>query len=101
MLDSIVKFSLRYRGIVVALACALIGYGIFAAYQANYGIFPEFAPPQVVIQTEAPGLSPEQVEALVTQLVENAVNGVSGVQSLRSGSVQGLSVVTVTFQSGG
>ncbi len=60
-------------------------------------MFPEFAPPQVAIQTEAPGLAPEQVELLVTQPVENAVNGVPGVASLRSQSIQGLSIVTVTF----
>ncbi|MGN6368957.1 MAG: efflux RND transporter permease subunit [Phycisphaerae bacterium] len=98
MLNAIVRFSLRFRGIIVALACALIIYGFYAAYQSKYDIFPEFAPPQVTIQTEAAGLSPEQVEALVTTPVENAVAGVSDVDSLRSASIQGLSVLTVTFR---
>jgi len=65
-----------------------------------YDVFPEFAPPEVSIQTEAPGLSPEQVEVLVTQPIENAINGVSGIESLRSRSIQGLSVIVVVFRSG-
>ncbi len=98
MLQAIVRFSLRFRGIVIALACALFGYGIYSLTQARYDVFPEFAPPQVVIQTEAPGLAPEQVEALVTQPIENAIVGVPGIESLRSGSIQGLSVITVIFR---
>jgi CzcA family heavy metal efflux pump len=98
MLNHIVHLSLRFRGIVIALAVALIGYGIYAFLQADYDVFPEFAPPQVVVQVEAPGLSPEQVETLVTQPVENAVNGVEGIELLRSQSIQGLSVTTVTFR---
>ncbi len=97
MLKSIVRFSLRFRGIVVALACAFLGYGLYSLSQAKYSVFPEFAPPQVVIQTEAPGLSPQQVEVLVTQPIENTINGVPGIASMRSGSIQGLSVITVVF----
>jgi len=97
MLTAIVDWSLRHRSVVVILACILLGYGVYSLQQAKYDVFPEFSPPQVVIPTEAPGLSPEQVELLVTQPIENAVNGVSGVQSIRSASVQGLSVVTVVF----
>lgn len=100
MLTAIVEFSLRFRGVIIALACALLGYGLYTLSQATYDVFPEFAPPQVVIQTEAPGLSPEQVEVLVTQPIENAINGVAGIESLRSGSIQGLSVITVTFRPG-
>ncbi len=100
MLQSIVRFSLRFRGIIIALACALLLYGFYSLNQARYDVFPEFAPPQVVIQTEASGLAPEQVEILVTQPIENAIIGVSGIQSLRSGSVQGLSVITVVFHPG-
>ena len=100
MLNPIVRFSIRFRGIAISLACALLGYGIFSLFRVPYDVFPEFAPPQVSIQTEAPGLSPEQVEVLVTQPIENAINGVSGIESLRSRSIQGLSVITVVFQSG-
>ena len=98
MLNAIVRFSLRFRGIVLALALAFLGYGLYSLTQAKFSVFPEFAPPFVTIQTESPGLSPEQVELLVTQPIENAVNGVSGIQSLRSSSIQGLSVITVVFQ---
>ncbi len=97
MLSAMVRFSLRFRGVVIALAVVLLGYGLYTLSLATYDVFPEFAPPQVVIQTEAPGLAPEQVEVLVTQVLENALNGLAGIASLRSGSVQGLSVVTVTF----
>lgn len=100
MLNAIVRFSLRFRGIIIALAVAFLGYGTYMLNQARYDVFPEFAPPLVVIQTEAPGLSPEQVELLVTTPIELGINGVPGVESLRSGSIQGLSLMTVTFQSG-
>ena len=94
MLAAIVRFSLRFRGVVIALATVALGYGVYTLLQARYDVFPEFAPPQVQIQTEAPGLSPEQVEALVTQPVENAITGVEGIDTLRSGSIQGISVIT-------
>lgn len=97
LLGRIIGFSLHFRGVVLVLAAALIGYGLYSLSRAKYDVFPEFAPPQVVIQTEAPSLAPEQVEVLVTQLVENAINGVPGIESLRSNSIQGLSVVTATF----
>jgi Cu/Ag efflux pump CusA len=71
---------------------------IYAVSRAKYDVYPEFAPPQVVIQTEAPGLSPEEVESLVTRPVENAINGAANLESIRSQSVQGLSVVTAVFE---
>lgn len=97
LLVSIVRASLRYRGITLTVAVLLAIYGIFRFQDARYDVFPEFAPPQISIQTEAPGLAPEQVELLVTQPIENAINGVTGVARLRSQSIQGLSVVTVVF----
>lgn len=97
---ALVAFSIRFRGTVLALACVLLSYGFFALDDAKYGVFPEFAPPQVSIQTEAPGLSPEQVEMLVTQPIETTVNGLGGVESLRSSSIQGLSVITIVFDTG-
>ena len=96
---AIIAFSIRFRGIVIALACILITYGAYALGRAKLDVFPEFAPPQVSIQTEAVGLTPEQVEILVTRPIENAINGVPGVQTMRSSSIQGVSVVTVFFAS--
>lgn len=100
MLQGIIQFSLRFRGIVVALSCLVFAYGVFVATQAKLDVFPDFVPPQVTIQTEAPGLSPEQVEVLVTRPVETAVNGLGNQESLRSESIQGLSIITVVFKEG-
>jgi Cu/Ag efflux pump CusA len=98
MLNAIVGFSLRFRGIVIALAIAFLAYGVYTLTEAKYDVFPEFAPPLVVIQAEAAGLSPEQVELLVTMPIETSINGVPGIASLRSSSIQGVSLITVTFQ---
>ena len=57
MLRQVVALSLRFRGVVIALACLAFGYGIYSAFSAKLGVFPEFAPPQTIIQTEAPGLA--------------------------------------------
>jgi CzcA family heavy metal efflux pump len=100
MLRWLVEVSLRHRGVVIALACVATGYGFYIAATAKRDVFPEFAPPQVVIQTEAPGLSPEEVEGLVTHPIETAVNGVGNLESIRSESIQGLSVVTAIFREG-
>src|SRR5881398_604003 len=100
MLEAIVRWSLHNRVVVVALAALLLLSGAYASKRARLDVFPEFAPPQVVIQTEAPGLSPVEVEQLVTVPVEAAVNGAPRLEALRSQSIQGLSVVTVVFQDG-
>ncbi|KQP48979.1 acriflavin resistance protein [Methylobacterium sp. Leaf108] len=97
---ALVAFAVRFRGIVLALALALAGFGVATFGDAKYDVFPEFAPPSVVIQTEAPGLDPEQVEVLVTQAIEVSVNGLPGLVTLRSNSIQGLSVITATFRAG-
>ena len=98
MLRAIVGWSLRYRGIVVALAAILVAYGSYVAARSRLDVFPEFAPPQVVVQTEAPGLPPTDVELLVTRPIEAAVNGVPGLVALRSESIQGFSVTIATFR---
>ncbi len=98
MLRAIVGFSLRFRGVVIALACLAFAYGIYSALNAKLGVFPEFAPPQVMIQTEALGLASEQVETLVTHPIENVLLGMNDVASIRSRSIQGLSVITIIFR---
>src|SRR5450755_2953050 len=100
MLQFLVAWSLKYRFIVVALAAILLVVGIHAAGKARLDVFPEFAPPQVVIQTECPGLAPSDVEQLVTIPIETSVNGVPRLAKLRSQSVQGLSVITAIFLDG-
>ena len=97
MLRHIVQFSLRHRGVIVALGVIVIAYGLYVATRNRLDVFPEFAPPQVVIQTEAPGLSSEEVEQLVTTPIETGLNGTAGLKTIRSQSIQGLSVVTLIF----
>ena len=100
MLSRLVLLSLRHRGLVIVLAAAVLIQGTLTALHAPLDVFPEFVPPQVTIQTEAPGLSAGQVEVLVTRHVENAVNGAADLDSVRSESIQGLSVVTTVFKEG-
>jgi CzcA family heavy metal efflux pump len=100
MLRRLVEFSLRHRGVVITLAAALIVYGLFVASRAKLDVFPEFVQPQVEVQTEAPGLAPEQVESLVTRPIESVLGGAGNLDSVRSESIQGLSVVTAVFKDG-
>ncbi len=82
---------------MIALAILILFYGGYQLSQAGLDIFPEFAPKQIIIQTESPGYSAEQVEILVTQRIETAISGLMGLQFTRSESIQGLSVVTAIF----
>src|SRR5437867_5199075 len=100
MLKRIVELSLRFRGVVIALGCVIVGYGGFVAAHAKLDVFPEFVQPQITVQTEAPGLASEQVEVLVTRPVESALNGAGNLESIRSESIQGLSVITAVFKQG-
>src|SRR3954469_6915549 len=100
MIRAIVHFSLRFRAVVLVLAVAALVYGIHVASRAKLDVFPDFVPPQVTVQTEAPGLPPEDVEQLVTRPIESALNGLGAQKSIRSESIQGLSVITVVFTDG-
>ncbi|PMS19644.1 CusA/CzcA family heavy metal efflux RND transporter [Trinickia dabaoshanensis] len=97
MLNAIIRFSLRFRGVIYALAVIAAGYGLFTLTRAKLDVFPEFAPPMSIVQTGAPGMTSEQVETLVTQPLENALGGMVGLQSMRSRSMQGLSAITLVF----
>jgi CzcA family heavy metal efflux pump len=100
MIAGLVRFSIRYSGVVVVLAATIVAYGIYTLSRANLDVFPEFSPSQVVLQIEAPGLSAEVVETLVTQPIENALAGVPRLDGIRSQSIPGLSVITVIFEDG-
>src|SRR5262245_63525818 len=100
MLRSIVEASLRLRFVVVVAGIMLLVYGGVSALRSPLDVFPEFAPPLIDIQTEAPGMSSEAVEQLVTIPVESAVNGLPRMTTIRSKSVQGLSQVVVLFEQG-
>ena len=97
MLSIVVRFSIRYCGIIITLAVLILFYGSYRLTVAGLDIFPEFAPKRVIIQSEAPGLSAEQVEVLVTRPIEMSISGLVGMESVRSESIQGLSIVTATF----
>ncbi len=97
MLSVLVRCSIRLAPLVIILTLLLMGYGGYRFVRAGLDIFPEFSPKQVIIQTEAPGLSAEQVEVLVTQPIESALGGLIGLKFLRSESIQGLSVVSAIF----
>ncbi|HWD17867.1 MAG TPA: efflux RND transporter permease subunit [Verrucomicrobiae bacterium] len=100
MLQWIVQHSLRFRGIVLALGAVLMAYGIYQSFHAKLDVFPDFVQPQAEIQSECPGMTAEQVETLVTRPVETAVAGTTGLENVRSESIQGLSVVTAIFKEG-
>ncbi len=97
MLSGLIALSIRFRGIVIALACLLAGYGLYSVRVARLDVFPEFAPALAIVQTEAAGLSAEQVEVLVTRPIESALGGALGLETMRSKSLQGLSMVTLIF----
>ncbi len=98
MLAALIEAAIRLRGAVVVLSILLCLYGGLRLSQVGVDIFPEFAPKQVVIQTEAPGLTAQQVEQRVTQPIETALGGLLGLVTLRSESIAGLSVVTAQFE---
>jgi CzcA family heavy metal efflux pump len=98
MMVGIISQALRHRGIVAVLSVVLLLYGAVLAFQSRLDVLPEFVPPQVTVQTEAPGLAPEQVEALVTLPVEQALSGIPATARVTSESITGLSVVTVVFE---
>ncbi|OYZ47113.1 MAG: acriflavin resistance protein, partial [Novosphingobium sp. 16-62-11] len=100
MLAWLVRTALKRRVLVLAMAALLVVLGLRASADVPLDVFPEFAPPIVEIQTEAPGLSTEEVESLITVPIETAVNGVPDLATLRSKSVLGLSSVTILFERG-
>lgn len=100
MLNWLVTTSLRMRALVLAVAALVMVFGVQRAREASYDVFPEFAPPRVEVQTEAPGMSTEEVEALISRPLEHALNGTPGLTELRSKSVLGLSQVTMHFERG-
>ncbi|MEY4512121.1 MAG: hypothetical protein RLZZ450_4243 [Pseudomonadota bacterium] len=97
---ALIEACLVQRWTVIGLAIVVAGLGVLLARGASYDAFPEFAPPRVEVQTEAPGLSSEEVEALITTPLESALGGTPGLTHLRSKSVLGLSSIVVLFAAG-
>src|SRR5690349_24537516 len=96
----LISSSLRLRAIVMAASIALLVFGLRTLRTTPLDVFPEFAPPLVEIQTEAPGLSTEEVESLISMPLENALNGTPWMKTIRSKSVLGLSSIVLIFEEG-
>jgi Cu/Ag efflux pump CusA len=97
MFNLLIAWSLQNRLLVLAITLILCISGSYVLQQMPVDVFPEFAPPQVVIQTEAPGMSPQDVETLITYPLESSINGTPGVSNVRSKTSAGLSTITVIF----
>ncbi|WP_068819718.1 efflux RND transporter permease subunit [Phormidesmis priestleyi] len=97
MLNTIVKWSIAQRWIVVLASILVSLWGFRVLTQMPLDVFPSFAPPQVEIQTDAPGLAPEEIESLVTRPIESSINGIPGLESLRSASAVGISSIKAVF----
>ncbi|HAT6349389.1 TPA: efflux RND transporter permease subunit [Legionella pneumophila] len=97
MFTRLIAWSLHNRPLVLALTLILCILGGYTLKQMPVDVFPEFAPPQVVVQTQAPGMATQDVETLITYPLESAINGTPGVASVRSKTSVGLSTITVVF----
>src|ERR687896_2323491 len=97
---TIVAASLRYRSLVVFAAVVLLALGVAQLRATPVDVFPEFAQPRVEIQTPSLGLSASEVESLVTVPLEHALNGLPGLDVIRSKSVEQLSSIELIFDPG-
>jgi CzcA family heavy metal efflux pump len=100
MIRWLINKSLQFRYLVVFITVIILFAGINHIRNVPMDVFPEFAPPMIEIQTEGPGMSATEVENLVTVQIEEALNNVPGLETIRSKSVQGLSSVRLWFERG-
>jgi Cu/Ag efflux pump CusA len=100
MMRFIIKQSLRFRFVVVAIAATMMLFGIGALRKMPVDVFPEFAPPRVQIQTACLGLTASEVEQLVTNPMEQAFYGIDGLDIVRSKSAPQLSALELIFKLG-
>ena len=97
MLNSIIKFSLNNKLLVLLAVVLVVIGGVYSARNIEVDVFPDLTMPTVVILTDAADMAPEEIERLVTFPIETAVNGATSVRRVRSSSSQGFSFVWVEF----
>src|SRR5215213_5007871 len=96
-MQRIVRWCLGNKSVVILATILLIGSGAYATTRLNQELLPDISFPIITISTPVAGAGPDLVDEQVTQPVEDAINGVQGIQSVRSTSAQGFSVVLVEF----
>ena len=96
-MNSLIRFALKYRPLVVVISLTLLFYGSYLATQMPIDVFPDLDRPRVVLITECPGFATEEVETLVAQQIEVAMLGATGVRDVRSQTTAGLNVLYVEF----
>jgi len=100
MLNILIRWSLHNRAIILCFCFLVLAFGFKTARELPVEVLPDLTKPTVTILTEAPGLAPEEVEALVTQPIENSLMGVGGLTRIRSTSDIALSLVFAEFEWG-
>jgi len=100
MLNALIRFSLQHRLLIVVGSMLVMLFGWQSSLRLPVEVLPDMTKPTVTLLTECPGLAPEEVETLVTQPLESAVQGVGGLDRLRSNSDVGLSLVFAEFAWG-
>ncbi len=98
MLNNLIELSLRYRTLVIVLFITICVFGYRAYTEIPVDAFPDITPKQVIVYTESPGNSAEDIEKLITYPVESALSGMAGVKLIMSNSIFGLSYVSVFFE---
>ncbi|MEK6236487.1 MAG: efflux RND transporter permease subunit, partial [Planctomycetales bacterium] len=100
MLNAVIRTALHHRFLTVVFSVFLVAYGAWRSSTMDIDVFPNLTRPRVVVMTEAHGMAPEEVEALITFPLETALNGANNVQAVRSSSGVGISVIYVEFDWG-
>src|SRR6266545_3082163 len=100
MIDRLIRWSLHYRAVVVALSIAFLAWGLYVAREMPLDVLPDLTAPTVTILVEGKGMVPTEMESLVTFPIESALNGSAGVRRVRSATAVGVAVIWVEFDWG-